>query len=413
MAETHAQEPCLPVAGHTEGTCGDHDAVAWCRLSRYRHIFVGACQPALQVDDAADIEDDGPRSANLLYSVAQRALDGITVVAVVGKRGDVVDHTATPADGPAAVAFSTGERQMARPERPCRTRISISVDFLVDAPEVCQLMTETVDGVVRLRRCGNLSHRRGIGAEEEVMACGPVGSRPRQRCAPSVGIEVIILVGRRRCLSHHSRVDLVEDNAVEIYIRGPVSLTTDWNTLVDDNDIGARGGLDAYVAHAGVGGSLCVCRLCHTRLDRPSVDAHVDGSKVLVAVDPVVVGLDGMMAGTETTDCHLHSYTLVGEYRRVAVGISDESGHTVAEKLQVGLPRLDVGLAPLRPQHVGTARGLDSERNAVDSLRVGDSGHRPSGVAVLGDLRRLAPGHVEVDFLSLNSGCRHQQAAKE
>ena len=140
MTETHAEETGDTVASHSERTYSEHNTLTRSCLSGDGDILVGTCQTALQLDYTTDIEDNGARTADFLYAIAERALNRILVVAVVLKCGYMIDRTVTSAYSPFTPAFGTGESKVARTERPESTGVGLSVNLLIDTPVVSQLM---------------------------------------------------------------------------------------------------------------------------------------------------------------------------------------------------------------------------------------------------------------------------------
>ena len=105
------------------------------------------------MDFARHVEYDGAWPAHFLDAIAERTFDGGGVVAVIFQIRDVIDRAASAADGIFAIAFRTGECQVAGAECPECALADFAIGHLfIDAPVVCGHRGESADGIA-VARC--------------------------------------------------------------------------------------------------------------------------------------------------------------------------------------------------------------------------------------------------------------------
>ena len=85
----------------------------------------------------------------------------------------MIYHASASSYGKTAVAFSTGEGEMSRAERPCIALISVACGvLLVYAPVIYIMVCETLRGVTRRRCRSHLGEIVGRSAEHDMVFHG-------------------------------------------------------------------------------------------------------------------------------------------------------------------------------------------------------------------------------------------------
>ena len=83
MSQSHTEETGDTIGSHTKRAGTQHNTIAGSRLTSYGDKFISTGQATLQRDDTSHVKNDGPRSADLLDAIAERAFYWIYIVTVI------------------------------------------------------------------------------------------------------------------------------------------------------------------------------------------------------------------------------------------------------------------------------------------------------------------------------------------